>query len=291
MFQKSGKITPARYLIYRTLKKIFFKKISETAFTLPTGKPCAPLKIPQGFLHTFFQKNFFWEVITIPIRIISPGSQRRPLSWGLQGEHNATQLQLDVRQFLAAWPDGTPALMVTRQDGHPYLLDKSQWVLDIPTTNIVATLSNRETELLGRIELVVSWSRADGSIAKSQSYLGFISGNPTSSSLPLTPSVIEALDDLKAAGERAEAAATRAEAAAASIDEKIADEDNLTYTKVLTALELPSVGRINRLYVETSTSKLWIWDDVKLAYVCVGTGTAGSSIDPDVICGGDAFST
>ena len=178
-------------------------------------------------------------------------------------------------------------------------------MLDIPTTNIVATLSNRETELLGRIELVVSWSRADGSIAKSQSYLGFISGNPTSSSLPLTPSVIEALDDLKAAGERAEAAAerataaasaaeeaaTRAEAAAASVDEKIADEDNLTYTKVLTALELPSVGRANRLYVETSTSKLWIWDDVKLAYVCVGTGTAGSSIDPDVICGGDAFST
>lgn len=171
-------------------------------------------------------------------------------------------------------------------------------MLDIPTTNIVATLSNRETELLGRIELVVSWSRADGSIAKSQSYLGFISGNPTSSSLPLTPSVIEALDDLKAAGERAEAAAIaaasaaeRAEAAAASVDEKIADEDNLTYTKVLTALELPSVGRANRLYVETSTSKLWIWDDVKLAYVCVGTGTAGSSIDPDVIYGGDAFST
>lgn len=171
-------------------------------------------------------------------------------------------------------------------------------MLDIPTTNIVATLSNRETELLGRIELVVSWSRADGSIAKSQSYLGFISGNPTSSSLPLTPSVIEALDDLKAAGERAEAAAERAtaaasaaEEAAASVDEKIANEDGLVYTKVLTALELPSVGKTNRLYVETSTSKLWIWDDVKLAYVCVGTGTPGSSIDPDIICGGDAFST
>lgn len=134
---------------------------------------------------------------------------------------------------------------------------------------------------------MVSWSRADGSIAKSQSYLGFISGNPTSSSLPLTPSVIEALDDLKAAGERAEAAAKRAEAAAASV---IADEDNLTYTKVLTALELPSVGKTNRLYVETSTSKLWIWDETSLKYVCVGTGAAGSSIDPDVIYGGDAFS-
>lgn len=236
-------------------------------------------------------------MITIPIRIISPGSQKRPLSWGLQGEHNATQLQLDVRQFLAAWPDGTPALMVTRQDGHPYLLDKSQWVLDIPTTNIIATLSNRETELLGRIELVVSWSRTDGSIAKSQSYLGFISGNPTSSSLPLTPSVIEALDDLKEAGNRAAeaakaaaSAAERAEEAAASMDEKISNEDGLIYTKVLTALELPSVGRTNRLYIETSTSKLWIWDDTKLAYVCVGTGTAGSSIDPDVIYGGDAFS-
>lgn len=237
-------------------------------------------------------------MITIPIRIISPGSQKRPLSWGLQGEHNATQLQLDVRQFLAAWPDGTPALMITRQDGHPYLLDKSQWVLDVPTTNIVATLSNRETELLGRIELVVSWSRADGSIAKSQSYLGFISGNPTSSSLPLTPSVIEALDDLKAAGERAEAAATaaasaaeRAEEAAASVDEKIADEDNLTYTKVLTALELPSVGKVNRLYVETSTSKLWIWDETALKYVCVSGSGGGTTPEFDIIYGGDAFTT
>lgn len=181
--------------------------------------------------------------------------------------------------------------MVTRQDGHPYLLDKSQWVLDIPTTNIVATLSNRETELLGRIELVISWSRADGSIAKSQSYLGFISGNPTSSSLPLTPSVIEALDDLKAAGERAEAAAKRAEAAAASVDEKIADENGLVYTKVLTALELPSVGKVNRLYVETSTSKLWIWDETALKYVCVSGSGGGTTPEFDIIYGGDAFTT
>lgn len=181
--------------------------------------------------------------------------------------------------------------MVTRQDGHPYLLDKSQWVLDVPTTNIVATLSNRETELLGRIELVVSWSRVDGSIAKSQSYLGFISGNPTSSSLPLTPSVIEALDDLKEAGKRAEEAAKRAEAAAASVDEKMADEDGLVYTKVLTALELPSVGKVNRLYVETSTSKLWIWDETALKYVCVSGSGGGTTPELDIIYGGDAFTT
>lgn len=181
--------------------------------------------------------------------------------------------------------------MVTRQDGHPYLLDKSQWVLDVPTTNIVATLSNRETELLGRIELVVSWSRVDGSIAKSQSYLGFISGNPTSSSLPLTPSVIEALDDLKEAGKRAEEAAKRAEAAAASVDEKMADEDGLVYTKVLTALELPSVGKVNRLYVETSTSKLWIWNETALKYVCVSGSGGGTTPEFDIIYGGDAFTT
>lgn len=227
-------------------------------------------------------------MITIPIRIISPSSSKRPLSWGLQGEHNATQLQLDVRPFLSAWPDGTPAILVTRQDGHPYLLDKAQWVLDTPTTNIVATLSNRETELLGRIELVVSWSRTDGSIAKSQSYLGFISGNPTASSLPLTPSIITALDDLKAAGERAAEAAERAEAAADKAAAVAADEDGLSYTKVLTTLDLPSVGRPNRLYVETSTSKLWIWDDNALVYVCVSGGS--SAADPDIIYGGDAFS-
>lgn len=184
--------------------------------------------------------------------------------------------------------------MVTRQDGHPYLLDKSQWTLDRATTNIVATLSNRETELLGRIELVVSWSRTDGSIAKSQSYLGFISGNPTSSSLPLTPSVIEALDDLKAAGKTAAEAAERAEAAAKRAEEaaaKVSDEDGLSYTKVLTALELPSVGKVNRLYVETSTSKMWIWDDTKLAYQCVSGSGGGTTPEFDIIYGGDAFTT
>ena len=208
----------------------------------------------------------------MPVRSINISTSKRPLSWGLQGENNATQLIIDIKDFYTAWPDGTPALVVTRQDGHPYLLDKSQWVLD---THIIATLSNRETELLGRIELVVSWSRANGSIAKSHSYLGFISGNPASSSLPLTPSVIEALDDLKAAAERAEAAAKRAE-------DVTADEDNLAYTKVLTALELPSVGRVNRLYVETSTSKLWIWNPTKLMYVCVSTPAF------DIIYGGNA---
>lgn len=173
-------------------------------------------------------------------------------------------------------------------------MERSQWQLDIPTTNIVATLSNRETELLGRIELVVSWSRADGSIAKSQSYLGFISGNPTSSSLPLTPSVIEALDDLKAAGktaaeaaERATAAASAAEAAAKRAEEAAASEDGLVYTKVLTALELPSVGKVNRLYVETSTSNLWIWDETALKYVCV----SGTTPEFNIIYGGNAFTT
>lgn len=162
-------------------------------------------------------------------------------------------------------------------------------MLDIPTTNIVATLSNRETELLGRIELVVSWSRVDGSIAKSQSYLGFISGNPTSSSLPLTPSVIEALDDLKAAGKTAAEAAERAEAAAKRAEEAAASEDGLVYTKVLTALELPSVGKVNRLYVETSTSKLWIWDETALKYVCVSGG--GTTPEFNIIYGGNAFTT
>ena len=109
--------------------------------------------------------------------------------------------------------------------------------------------------------------------------------------MPLTPSVIEALDDLKAAGERAEAAAKRAEEAAASVDEKIADEDGLVYTKVLTALELPSVGKVNRLYVETSTSKLWIWDETTLKYICVSGSSGGTTPEFDVIYGGDAFTT
>lgn len=219
----------------------------------------------------------------MPVRSINVSTSKRPISWGLQGENNATQLIIDIKDFYSAWPDGTPALMVTRQDGHPYLAAKEQWVLDTATTNIIFTLSSIETELLGRIELVVSWSRTNGSIAKSKSFLGFISGNPTSPGLPLTPSTIIALDNLKEAVEKAESAADRAEKAASTLD----DEGDLLYTKVLTAAELPSIGQEKRLYIDKSTSKMWIWDSASLRYMEVGGGTA---TEWDIIDGGNAFS-
>lgn len=215
----------------------------------------------------------------MPIRSINISTSKRPISWGLQGENNATQLIIDVKDFYSAWPDGTPALCITRQDGHPYLAATQQWTLDTTTTDIIFTLSSIETELLGRIELVVSWSRANGSIAKSKSFLGFISGNPSSTDLPLTPSTIIALDNLKEAVEKAESAADRAENAAAQF---------AGTTIVLTMANLPSVGETNHLYVDKSTSKMWIWDDAALRYVEVGGGTA---TEWDIIDGGNAFSS
>lgn len=212
----------------------------------------------------------------MPVRSINISTSKRPISWGLQGENNATQLIIDVKDFYSAWPDGTPALCITRQDGHPYLAAAQQWTLDTTTTDIIFTLSSIETELLGRIELVVSWSRANGSIAKSKSFLGFISGNP-SSSLPLTPSTIIALDNLKEAVEKAESAADRAENAAAQF---------AGTTIVLTLAALPSIGETNHLYIDKSTSKMWIWDDAALRYVEVGGGTA---TEWDIISGGNAF--
>lgn len=216
----------------------------------------------------------------MPVRSINISTSKRPISWGLQGENNATQLIIDIKDFYNAWPDGTPALLITRQDGHPYLAAKEQWVLDTATTNIIFTLSSIETELLGRIELVVSWSKANGSIAKSKSFLGFISGNPASPGLPLTPSTIIALDNLKEAVEKAEAAAETAA-------NYCADEDGMSATKVLTATELPSIGQEKRLYIDKSTSKMWIWDSTSLRYMEVGGGTA---TEWDIIDGGNAFS-
>lgn len=215
----------------------------------------------------------------MPVRSINVSTSKRPLSWGLQGENNASQLIIDIKDFYSAWPDGTPALCVTRQDGHPYLAAKEQWVLDTATTNIIFTLSSIETELLGRIELVVSWSRANGSIAKSRSFLGFISGNPSSTGLPLTPSTIIALDNLKEAVEKAESAADRAENATAQF---------AGTTIVLTLAALPSIGETNHLYIDKSTSKMWIWDDAALRYVEVGGGE-GTATEWDIISGGNAF--
>ena len=213
----------------------------------------------------------------MPVRSINISTSKRPISWGLQGENNATQLIIDVKDFYSAWPDGTPALCITRQDGHPYLVATQQWTLDTTTTDIIFTLSSIETEFLGCIELVISWSRANGSIAKSKSFLGFISGNPSSSSLPLTPSTIIALDNLKEAVEKAESAADRAEAAAKQFDGS---------TIVLTLAALPSIGETNHLYVDKSTSKMWIWDAEALRYVEVGGGTSPSKWD--IIDGGTA---
>lgn len=220
----------------------------------------------------------------MPVRSIDVSTSKRPISWGLQGENNATQLIIDIKDFYNAWPDGTPALLITRQDGHPYLAASQQWTLDTTTTNIIFVLSSIETELLGRIELVVSWSKANGSIAKSKSFLGFISGNPASPGLPLTPSTIIALDNLKEAVEKAESAADRAEKAASTLD----DEDGLLYTKVLTAAALPSIGKEKRLYIDQSTSKMWIWDNSALRYTQVGGGE-GSATEWDIISGGNAF--
>lgn len=214
----------------------------------------------------------------MPVRSIDVSTSKRPISWGLQGENNATQLIIDVKDFYNAWPDGTPALLITRQDGHPYLAANTQWSLDTATTNIIFVLSSIETELLGRIELVVSWSRTNGSIAKSKSFLGFISGNPSSTGLPLTPSTIIALDNLKEAVEKAESAADRAEVAAAQFAGS---------TIVLTLAELPSIGETNHLYIDKSTSKMWIWNAETLRYVEVGGGTSTS--EWDIIDGGNAF--
>lgn len=201
----------------------------------------------------------------MPIRSINVSTSKRPISWGLQGENNATQLIIDVKDFYSAWPDGTPALCVTRQDGHPYLAATQQWTLDTTTTTITFTLSAIETEFLGHIELAVSWSRANGSIAKTRSFLGFISGNPSSTSLPLTPAAIIALDNLDKAVARAESAADRAEAIAKNT------------TTVLTMAALPSIGETNHLYVDKSTSKMWIWDNNK--YIEVGGSTQWDLID------------
>lgn len=94
---------------------------------------------------------------------------------------------------------------------------------------------------------------------------------------------------MKEAVEKAESAADRAEAAASTLDEKISDEDGLLYTKVLTAAALPSIGKEKRLYIDQSTSKMWIWDNSALRYTQVGGGE-GSATEWDIIDGGNAFS-
>ena len=97
--------------------------------------------------------------------------------------------------------------------------------------------------------------------------------------MPLTPSTIIALDNLKEAVEKAESAADRAEAAAKHFDGS---------TIVLTLAALPSIGETNHLYIDKSTSKMWIWDSASLRYIQVGGGDTAA--EWDIISGGNAFS-
>jgi hypothetical protein len=132
------------------------------------------------------------EVINMAIRIVDLSCQRRPASWGKQGENDATLLTINIASFIAAWPDGVPVVTMKRQDGHPYYktnVEVHNSVLQIPMNTV-------DTEIAGRIECTINWTVGDN-IAKTQSYFGFIVEDPGGNCVPPTSETIIMLDNLE----------------------------------------------------------------------------------------------
>lgn len=173
------------------------------------------------------------------MRFIELDNQKECISWGIQGESGATTLIVDVSDFQAINPEGKAAVIFQRQDGHPYIHN-----FKIVEKNLFITLSQIDTQIIGKCEVSVSW--AIGSrILKKKNYRSFILPSALEEDLPLTEEAIAALDDLQSYVEEAKELVANAQQFAAEL---------------IFVDTLPEQGDTTKLYIVNTTSKLYRWD-------------------------------
>lgn len=199
-------------------------------------------------------------------RLIDLDAQKECASWGIQGESGATTLIVDLTSFLAIDTNGKAAVVFQRQDGHPYIHKFIQ-----EGKNLFITLTQTDTQLVGKCELQVNWLGAGNRIVKSKLYRSFITPNALEGDLPLTEESIAALDNLEQYVEEA----------------KDLLENAQQYAQELVFVAtLPEKGDPNKLYVEQTEGKLYWWNGEK--FVPMGGNSGPSILDYDAIIGGDA---
>lgn len=206
-------------------------------------------------------------------RLVDLDAQNPCTSWGIQGESGATTLIADISPFLALDTNGKPAVIFQRQDGHPYM---HKFVLD--GKNLFVTLTQTDTQLVGKCELQVNWLGLGNRIAKSKIYRSFITPSSLEGDLPLTQESIVALDELKQYVEEAKSLVEEAQ--------------ELEFVE-----ELPNEGESSKLYVEQNEEKLYWWNGTEFvplggaqpAYDIIMGGDANKFWDSSVLLGGSAI--
>lgn len=209
------------------------------------------------------------------MRFIELDNQKECISWGIQGESGATTLIVDVSDFQAINPEGKAAVIFQRQDGHPYIHN-----FKIDGKNLFITLSQTDTQIIGKCEVSVSW--AIGSrILKKKNYRSFILPSALEEDLPLTEEAIAALDDLQSYIEEAKELVANAQQFAAEL---------------IFVDTLPEQGDTTKLYIVNTTSKLYRWDGSTFVpmtnntqYDVIFGGVADAKYE-ELLQGGDATS-
>ena len=190
-------------------------------------------------------------------QIVSP-----PIPWGTQGESGATILFLNIQDFLSAAPDGNAVCTFTRQDGHPYIHKFS-----IEKNNLFITLTQTDTQLIGKCEVQINWLTQGNRVVKSRNFKSFILPASAELPLPLTNESVAALDDLENYVNEAKDLLQKAQ-----------------YTKqIIFCDELPLEGESQYLYLVSKNNGLYYWKDGW--YLLNGTGGLG---DYELVLGGDA---
>lgn len=199
------------------------------------------------------------------MRLIELDKQKECHSWGYQGENGATTLVVDIVDFLAANKKGTPVVVFQRKDGHPYIHN-----FQIEGENLFITLTQTDTQIIGKCEVSVSWA-AGNKILKKRNYTSFILPSAIEGDLPLTEESIAALDNLEKYVEEAK---------------NLVEQAELYSQELIFVDTLPLEGETTKLYVEKTTGKLYFWNGTEFVAM---TGGSSQPEDYDFVSGGDAF--
>lgn len=125
--------------------------------------------------------------------------------WGIEGEHMATRLVLDLRSYLSAWPAAQASCAFRRADGTQYA-----HACSMAHGFLTLDLTDADTAQSGVCALTVSLTQ-DASIAKTLTFSGHIAESIHSLDAPPSAPEQGVIEQVNAAMQRAEAAAKAAE--------------------------------------------------------------------------------
>ena len=101
------------------------------------------------------------------MRVINLTS-RKKVSWGKQGEHGATTLQIYIEPYHRSWPDGRPQVAYKRKDGSVYIVPCTLY-----GNHVLVELTSTETAVAGDASVELMWIVMERNV-RSETFEGLI---------------------------------------------------------------------------------------------------------------------